>query len=326
MIETFKVSKPALQIQVTIADCLESLDNKIQLNRQTNQTLEQMAQTLFKSWFVDFDPVIDNALVNANYQLENLPADYPDELRPKAQQRLSALQNNSDKSNLEQKESNKTFPSEFEFNEQLGWVPKGWKFGKLNDLAKLKTSSINPNKMPNAQWIQFSLPAFDNKKEPTINLGSEIKSGKYKVPVSSVLVSKLNPHTPRVWLPNVVDIEHSVCSTEFMPFTPLKDEHRSYIFSLFSSEQIQTAMASRVTGTTGSHQRVKPKDISMLATLLPSDECINTYSHIAQAMFSKTQANRDNNTKLANLRDTLLPKLISGELTIPDAERVTSEI
>lgn len=74
--------------QVKVSTILGNLDNKIELNRQTNQTLEQMAQTLFKSWFVDFDPVFDNVLAKANYQLDNLPADFPEELHPKAVTRV----------------------------------------------------------------------------------------------------------------------------------------------------------------------------------------------------------------------------------------------
>ena len=102
---------PPLPEQKLIANILGSLDNKIELNRQMNETLEAMAQALFKSWFIDFDPVIDNALAAGNA--------IPDELLDRAEQRKGIEKKDSpDIQNL--------FPNEFEFTEEMGWIPKGW--------------------------------------------------------------------------------------------------------------------------------------------------------------------------------------------------------
>lgn len=345
---------------------LSTLAKKLELNKQTNQTLEQMAQALFKSWFVDFDPVFDNLLAGVDFNLDNLETSLPDELKLKAQRRLAAL--NSLKNAAECKASlsaldhelqalsqtkeatqaavqvsekaaetpvkanfntnpnilaqhantHAHFPKEFEHNEQLGWIPKGWEYGPFSKIAVLKTESVHPKKSPDKLWSQFSLPAFDSGKTPTLDLGIEIKSGKYKLSDNVVLVSKLNPQTPRVWMPNVVDVESSVCSTEFMPFEPILKEHKPFIYALMSSKFIQTEIASRVTGTTGSHQRVSPKNIAVLDVILPSENCIKLYCEMVGSSFNKINLISSQSTELTKLRDTLLPKLISGELQIPD--------
>ena len=85
IIELLPCPKLSFNQSKYIADIARSLDEKIILNKQTNQTLEQMAQTLFKSWFVDFDPVFDNLLVKVDFKLENLASDFPAELLKKAE-------------------------------------------------------------------------------------------------------------------------------------------------------------------------------------------------------------------------------------------------
>lgn len=91
MISRLEISFPEPKVQEKIAHILRTLDKKIELNQKTNQTLEQMAQALFKSWFVDFDPVFDNLLASVDFKLENLENHLPDELKQKAQRRLLAL-------------------------------------------------------------------------------------------------------------------------------------------------------------------------------------------------------------------------------------------
>ncbi|MGY0638982.1 MAG: restriction endonuclease subunit S, partial [Paraglaciecola chathamensis] len=115
------VSPTDIKEQRHIAHILSALDNKIQLNRQTNQTLEQMAQGLFKSWFVDFDPVIDNALAAGK--------PIPEELQARAQRRQQQLAK-PDHQPLPD-DVLQLFPSEFEETEELGWVPKGWRVEQL---------------------------------------------------------------------------------------------------------------------------------------------------------------------------------------------------
>lgn len=311
---------PPMEIQESIGCLLGLLDNKIQLNRQINQTLEAMAQALFKSWFVDFDPVIDNALAAGNA--------IPDALAARAEQRRAVLAAAQAAGStpaaddavpaLLPESTRALFPDAFVFDAEMGWVPEGWDVGPLSRIAILQNRAAHPAKEPEKCWVHFSIPAFDVNGEPALNFGSEIKSGKYFVPPSSVLASKLNPETPRIWMPKVEDPESCVCSTEFMPFVPLKLTQQAFLFAYLCSEEAQTAICNRATGSTGSRQRVKPKDIAELLLLLPSAQLMDEFSKIASEMYKKVQTGKDNNGILVNIRDVLLPKLISGELRLSD--------
>ncbi len=301
--------------EFAVARYISTIARKIQLNRQTNKTLEQMAQALFKSWFVDFDPVIDNALAAGN--------PIPDALQARAQRRQQQLAKPDHK--LLPEDISELFPCEFEHAEALGWVPKGWIIQPLSKLAKLTTNSAHPGKEPEKRWLHYSLPSFDAGRLPAYEKGEEIKSGKYKLPNFSVLVSKLNPHTPRVWLPGNTELGSSVCSTEFMLFVPMHDEWRPYLYALMSSDSMKNELCNRVTGTTGSHQRVRPKEIAEISILMPSAELLTIFSKKSNVFFSKVQQGTEDYVNLARLRDTLLPRLISGQLRIPDVKKEVSD-
>jgi type I restriction enzyme S subunit len=297
--------------QRAIAHILGSLDDKIELNRRMNETLEAIARTLFKSWFVDFDPVVYNAVQAGNPVPERFsqaaaryrngaPCPVPDE--------LAAL-----------------FPDSFE-NSELGEIPKGWEVGTLKEFAKLKTQSVNPSIKPDKIWEHYSIPAFDSGKLPVQESGNDIKSGKYMVPRNSVLVSKLNPQFPRIWLVDVWDTDSSICSTEFMPFKPLVEGWLSYLYEMLKSQRIQTEIINRVTGSTGSRQRVKPKDIAILPCLVPPKKLINFFCARVGPLHDNLLSNIRQSATLVFLRDTLLPKLISGELRVPDAAKFVEEV
>ena len=194
---------PPLPEQKAIAHILGTLDDKIELNGRMNATLEGMARALFKSWFVDFDPVRDK-----------IDGRQPQGLDP---------------------ETAKLFPDRFEESE-LGKIPKGWGIHALRDIAELRTQSVSPARDPKKLWEHYSIPAFDESRRPARELGNNIKSNKYIVPDHSVLVSKLNPQFPRIWMPDVLDADAAICSTEFMPFVPAKVKWRSFLFELAQSE------------------------------------------------------------------------------------------
>ena len=302
-----------IEEQKAIAHILGNLDEKIELNRQMNQTLEAMAQALFKSWFVDFDPVIDNALAAGN--------DIPDELKARA----AARQALGDQSKPLPPGIQRQFPDKFVLSDEMGWIPKGWNSIMLSDIARLKTTSVIPNKEPETVWTHFSIPAFDNGQHPTLDPGETIKSGKYRVPSHAVLASKLNPQFPRVWMPDVQDERYAICSTEFMPFEPNEPAERPFLYSLFCSKTIQREIENRVTGSTGSRQRVKPKEIAELPLLGVPAPLRQVFSKMARAWFERQSTNQQQQKTLTELRDTLLPKLMSGELRVPEAEKLVVE-
>ncbi|MFZ5381336.1 hypothetical protein ACOY98_22165 [Aeromonas hydrophila] len=290
-IRQLPIPLPPEKVIQSLSDFSDVLSKRISLLRETNATLEAIAQALFKSWFVDFDPVHACAR-----------GEQPAGLAPE----VATL-----------------FPDSFEESE-LGMIPKGWKLGTIGDFAEQKKGSVNPLLQPETLFEHFSLPAFDNQQTPVLELGTEIKSNKTPLPKEAVLLSKLNPHIPRLWLP----IEYggaAVCSTEFLAYSPKGASSKEFIYCAFSSEQFIQHLCQLVTGTSNSHQRVKPDQVLLVAAVLPSDEVFKQFELIANPLFAKVHENRKQAQTLATLRDTLLPRLISGQLRLPEAEEQLSE-
>lgn len=293
-IASAEIPFPSLAEQRAIAHILGTLDDKIELNRRMNRTLEEMARAIFKSWFVDFDPV--RAKMEGRWKkgesLPCLPTDLWD-----------------------------AFPDRL-VNSELGEIPEGWEVGALNTIASLETKAVIPGDSANQLWEHFSIPAFDNGRQPVREKGESIKSGKYLVPSCCVLASKLNPQFPRVWLPDIPNPEVSICSTEFMPFVPKTESEQPFLYAFLSSEVAQAEIINRVTGSTSSRQRVKPKEIAEMPMLVPPQALRQRFSSVTRHYLARLLKNMRSITTLAAIRDTLLPKLISGELRVPDAERI----
>ena len=286
-IPNFVLPVPPLEEQQAIAHILGTLDDKIELNRRMNETLESIARALFQSWFVDFDPV-----------------------RAKSEGRDPGVG----------KSVADLFPNSFDDSE-LGEIPAGWSVARLDEIAVLATNTINPGAEPDRVWEHYSIPAYDNGRKPARERGSEIKSNKYRVPPTSVLVSKLNPQIPRVWCPDVRDEAAAICSTEFMPFVPLEAEFRPWLYCLAASTGFQAAVADRATGSTGSRQRVSPAEIAKLPVILPPRDLIIRFGEVVSDMLSAIFRMCRETAVLAEIRNALLPKLVSGELRLPAALR-----
>lgn len=128
------------------------------------------------------------------------------------------------------------------------------------------------------------------------------------------MISKLNPRTPRVWFINSCD-NHSICSTEFQVYEPIKKEYTEFIYCLLKSNDTRDILSGASSGTSGSHQRVNPEDINNLSIKKPIADNLNKFHQIVSVWLSKIDSNVVQITKLSNLRDTLLPKLMIGQIT-----------
>lgn len=291
-IRNLPISLPSIVEQQEIADILVSLDNRISLLRETNITLEAIAQTLFKSWFVDFDPV-----------------------KAKAEGRLPEGMDETTAA---------LFPSEFE-ESALGLIPKGWRLGMLGDIARLHKGSINPLHHQNTVFEHYSLPSFDNGQSPVMEAGIEIKSNKTSVPKNAVLLSKLNPHIPRVWLPSKIG-DNAVCSTEFLVYVPADGASKEQVYCTFIAGSFQSSLLQLVTGTSNSHQRVKPDTVSALPMVIPSSDIQKVFEAVAKPLFARVGHNRQKAQTLTTLRNTLLPRLISGQLRLNQTQEIMDEV
>lgn len=274
---------PPLPEQRRIAKILGDLDDKIELNRRMNETLEAMARALFKSWFVDFDPV-----------------------RAKMEGRQPGGMD---------AETAALFPDKL-VDSELGMIPEGWKVGAVSDFVEVERSAINPAQYPEEPFEHYSLPAFDEGRMPKVDLGITIKSNKLILKPGSVLLSKLNPHIPRIWLPTLHTVRRSVCSTEFIVARPRSRFSTEFVYSYLTSSYFDSVYSTLVSGTTGSHQRIPVGSLLELSTSIPYIILVERYTSTVRSLFTQINSNLIESQSLANLRDLLLPKLMGGHYLI----------
>ncbi|MCE5206630.1 MAG: restriction endonuclease subunit S [Porphyromonadaceae bacterium] len=250
ILKDFPILLPSLPEQTAIASVLSSLDDKIDLLHRQNTTLEKMAETLFRQWFVE-----------------------------------------------DAKEE--------------------WEVGKITDYAIHYKDSIHPQQNQAALYSHYSIPAFDNGKNPINELGQEIQSNKYKVPKNCILFSKLNPHKDkRLWLLQNEVGKNSICSTEFLIVLPKRKEYLYFLYEWLSLKENYNEIASGVGGTSGSHQRIAPNTIYDFQCPLVAKSLIENFNTQIEPLFQKQLSNQTQIHTLTALRDTLLPKLMNGEVTI----------
>ncbi|HAT8515508.1 TPA: restriction endonuclease subunit S [Vibrio vulnificus] len=291
-----------------IAAQLSAIDKKITLNRQINQTLEQMAQTLFKSWFVDFDPVMDNALDAGN--------PIPDELQHRAEARKAVRESEGFKPLPD--DVRQLFPDSFEESE-LGWVPKGWEMKSVSGAL-----TVNPKvKLSKGQSAHF----VDMKALPTSGYSIEevthkAFSGGAKFEQNDVLLARITPCLQN-GKTGFVDFlgadEVGFGSTEFIVLRGDKDVHHTYIACLARHEKFRQHAMQSMVGSSG-RQRVQNSCFDDYFIAVPTDDVMKRFAQMTQPSFDKFKANTAESIALAELRDTLLPKLISGELRLDDVE------
>lgn len=253
-VASLEIPLPPVNEQRAIAEVIGALDDKIELTRRMNETLEALLQTIFKTRFVD----------------------------------ATATK-----------------------------LPKGWREGKVSDLATLSRDSLNPGEFPNETFDHYSIPAFDDGRTPKPDTGDTIKSNKFLVSSDCVLVSKLNPRIPRVWLPTLSGENRAICSTEFLVTTPKLVASREFLFCLFTNETFVSVFATMVTGTSGSHQRVKPESLLGMDVVIPPPSVMHNFTETTAPLLQRINHNIAESRTLAELRDALLPKLLSGELRVP---------
>lgn len=245
---------PQIDEQKRIGRFLAGLDDKIALNNEINDNLEQQAQALFLEYF-------------GRTSCDDLP--------------------------------------------------EGWSTVTLGDVAVICNNSFNPAKEPETMLEHYSIPAFDEARFPVFELSTNIKSNKFKVDANCFMISKLNPMTKRVWKPYCLT-EQAVCSTEFIVYKAKDQSNTDFLYSLIDSDGFSAFMCSHVTGSTGSRQRTTPSDTLLYPFAMPSHEDIASFNSLVHPMYEKIRANAIENERLKSLRNSLLPKLMSGEIDVSD--------
>ena len=266
MLGRLTIKLPSYKTQTQIGELLFSIDRKIALNRQINDNLEQQAQALYKSWFVDFEPFKDGEFIES----------------------------------------------------EIGEIPAGWSIVKFGDIVEIPKKTINPQKFPDTIFNHYSLPACDNGLIAEVQAGKDIMSNKIILQSNTTLFSKLNPRIKRIWFTCEV-LPNSICSTEFIQYRAKIDTEYSYIFSIVNSDAFYSSVMGCVNGATGSHQRFHAEDTEDFLCAYNKD-AVNEFSKLIEPVLKQMHDLRQENVKLALTRDTLLPKLMSGELKINEID------
>ena len=288
--ETFKIIElnlPPLSEQRAIAQLLGVLDKRIALFRETNATLEAIAQALFKSWFVDFDPVHAK---QEGREPEGMDAD------------TAAL-----------------FPDSFEESE-LGLVPKGWTVGVLGDIAVSIRKQI-PTSELNTELSYIGLEHMPRQSLSICNWDNAqgLESAKAAFSKGDILFGKLRPYFHKV----IIAPFEGVCSTDILVCRSKQSTYYGIItMHLFSVKLVE--YANRLSNG-AKMPRVNWKDIAAYTICIPSSTIAKKYSNVVIPLFERMMANVHTTKTLESLRDTLLPRLISGQLRIPEAEALIEE-
>jgi type I restriction enzyme, S subunit len=194
-------------------------------------------------------------------------------------------------------------------------LPYDWRIVTLGEVVTISNKSFNPLKEPEILLEHYSIPAFDEARFPVFELSTSIKSNKFIIDASCFMISKLNPTTKRVWKPYCLT-EDAVCSTEFIVYKAKDQAITDFLYSVIDSGSFSDFMCSHVTGSTGSRQRTTPAETLSYKLILPSENELAEFQSLVSPMYAQMRINAIENDKLKRLRDSLLPKLMSGEIDV----------
>ncbi|TWU49440.1 restriction endonuclease subunit S [Rubripirellula reticaptiva] len=294
-----------------IETCWTAVTDKIELNRRTNATLEGMAQALFKSWFVDFDPVIDNALAAGN--------PIPEELADRAEVRRAALADGT-----ANREAAKPFPAAFQQTDELGWIPEGWEATPISKLLNTISETfplksvdevvfLNTGDILNGRFLHDDLSL-------TTGLPGQAKKSIRK---GDILYSEIRPKNRR-FAYVYFDSPNHVVSTKLMVLRAIGNVNSLFAYLILKQEPIIEHLQMLAESRSGTFPQITFDVLSKVQTALPKDpKIVEVFTEtILEPTYQKQLRNDASSDELTKLRDTLLPKLISGELRIPEAEKL----
>jgi len=307
------INLPPLPEQKAIAHILGTLDDKIELNRKMNETLEAMAQTMFKSWFVDFDPVIDNAIAQGN--------EIPEELKAKAERRKAVLE--SGKYKPLPKGIKALFPSSFEYDDELGkWIPEGWESHELGAITTELRRGVSPKYTEEEVGVLVLNQRCIRNHEINFSLARKNDPTKKKVDgrfleVGDVLVNSTGTGTLGR-IANVISLEKpTIVDSHVTVVRNDKSKIATKYFNclMFSIESHIEAMGEGSTGQT----ELSRARLSELTVLVASRNIQDLIEVDLESIYLKKDANKYFNQNLIKTQDLLLSQLISGKTCLPES-------
>lgn len=269
-----EIELPSRKVQDKIVSILSSLDRKIELNNKINADLEEMAQAIFKNWFVDFEPFKDGKFVNS----------------------------------------------------ELGMIPEGWKVGKITDIGCLITDYVSNGSFAS---LKQNVHLYETKEYAQFIRNTDLKTNTFSVYVdkhSYDFLSKSTLYGNEIIISNVGDVGSvHLCPKLDIPMTlgnniimlrPNEKEYNYFLYLWFKYFSGQGLIQGIKGGS--AQPKFNKTDFKNLPLLIPSFEIIERSYWIFESMFSILSSNVKENSRLSTLRDTLLPRLMSGELEVPE--------
>ncbi|MBF0423814.1 MAG: restriction endonuclease subunit S [Magnetococcales bacterium] len=282
-----KITLPSFRDQEAIARILGALDDKIELNRQMNRTLEEMAQTLFKSWFVDFDPVVAKADGRKPYGLS---------------EELAAL-----------------FPDSFQESE-LGPIPKGWRVRPLdkiahflNGLALAKFPPQGDHSLPVIKIAQLRAGSPDGPDRASLEINP-----KYVIDDGDIIFSWSGSLLVKIWFGGKGALNQHLFKVTSETFP----NWFYYQWLLIHLEEFQGIAADKA--TTMGH--IRRHHLTEAPVVVPSSKIIEKASSVFSPLLQQFSENSKEMKLLESLRSSLLPLLFSGELQLRQAEKLVEEV
>ena len=286
-IRRFRFSCAPVPEQRAIAHVLGTLDDKIELNRRMNETLEAMARALFKSWFVDFDPV-----------------------RAKAEGRDPGLP----------KQISDLFPDSFE-DSGLGEIPKGWRVAPLPEVVDINPTRALRKGVVAPYLDMANMPTHGHSADDVVDraFGSGMRFVN-----GDTLVARITPcleNGKTAFVDFLLDGQVGWGSTEYIVLRPKAPLPEEYAYCLARSAEFREFAIQSMTGTSG-RQRVPAESLAHFRVAVPPQPVAQAFRRAAKPRFTRVSAAVRESRTLAALRDTLLPKLISGDLRLKHVEQI----
>lgn len=322
MLKPILIRYPSLRSQNIIAKVANDISIKIELNRQINQTLEAMAQALFKSWFVDFDPVKAKlAAKAAGADDEGVTLAAMEALSGQNAEALRKLAHTEPERYAELKATAELFPEAL-VESELGEIPAGWEVGQIGKQVKCMGGGTPPTK--NTEFwedghIYWTTPKdlsgnsnkilLDTSRKITEAGLNKISSG--LLPVNTVLMSSRAPvgYLALAKVPLAINQGY---------IAMICDQNLSSEYVIQWAEANMDEVKQRAEGTTFSE--ISKKNFREILVLVPSTQVIKSYSDLVKAYYDQITSLVQECNSLTELRDTLLPKLLSGEISVDDVE------
>lgn len=312
---------PDKRLRKFAGDVLKKFDDKILLNHQINQTFEQMAQALFKSWFVDFEPVKAKiAVLEAGGSQEDATLAAMTTISGKDADALAVFEREHPEQYAELKATAELFPSAMQDSE-LGEIPEGWSIKPLdgiatyqNGLALQKFRPENENDfLPVVKIAQLKKGFSDGEEKASPNIKPEciIDNG-------DVVFSWSGSLMVDIWCGGKAALNQHL-------FKVSSTKYPKWLYYKYTAHHlIEFQRIAEAKAVTMGH--IKREHLSQAKCLMPSSETVHAFTPFFEPVLNKVISNRLETRKLENIRDTLLPKLLSGEITLPEAEQAVSEV